>query len=519
MAASISPTVSVVMSAYNLERFVGETIESVLRQTYADFEFIIVDNGSADNTAATIRNYADSRIKLLTEPINLGPSLGVDRAIQHSQGKYVALLAADDLWMPEKLARQVAYLNENPETGGVFTGVRLIDEMGHAFTDSTNYYYKIFEQPNRSRYEWLRHFFRHGNCLCAVSSLIRRTSVNGEWYRAEMLQLSDFELWIRVVLQSDIHIIQEPLTCFRIRSGEANTSGSRMDVGMRCAFEAFTRIAPLFILPPVLQAIHLIFPELGADAVTWNDSLKQWHLAGLFEKHSEEAWRLFGLTLQSQLLAGPTSRAELMEALGPRVFSQHFRDAGVASPIGLPACRAQIYWPVNGEFLESHSLFQPYEDAVHTSTVFSIPVAQKESVFRFDPCDSIGTVHIREIIVFPQSDPCSRITLGNADLLSYQGCAKVEPNELRFVTFWNPQMLFQLPARLSGEQITVEIHLMHSFSTGELENVLAHLRYERDALRNEREIMSNAIKEYNSGSWFKRALHKVRFHLQSTPAT
>lgn len=516
MAASISPTVSVVMSAYNLERFVGETIESVLRQTYSDFEFIIIDNGSEDNTAAIIRGYTDHRIRLLSEPINLGPSLAVNRAIEHSQGKYLALLAADDLWMPEKLAHQVAFLDDHPETGAIFTTVKPIDENGHAFADPKHFYFTIFEQPNRQRHEWLRHFFREGNCLCAVSSLVRRSAVSGEWFRPEMLQLSDFELWIRIVLESDIHVIQEKLTCFRIRSGDANTSGSRVDVGMRCAFEAATRIAPLLIRPPVLEAIHLIFSEFGADASGWNVSLKKWRLAGLFIEHPWEAWRLFGLTLQSDLLADVNSRRELMVTLGPRAFSEHFRTVGVASPIGLPACRAQIYWPLNGAFSEGLSSFQPYEEGIFTRLVFTIPLGAGESMFRFDPCDSIGTVFIREITLCSPSDSEERFVLNNADLQSYDGCARLDPHELRFATFWNPNLIFRLPGGLCGKQVKVEITLLHSLSTVELQNVVTNLRMERDTILHEREAMLSAVRRYNSHSWWKRALHKVRFHARET---
>ena len=497
------------MAAYNLGHFIGETIESVLRQTYADFEFIIVDNGSEDNTAAVIFGYNDPRIKVLSEPINLGPSLAVNRAIELSHGKYVALLAADDLWAPEKLARQVAFLDSHSETGAVFTTARPIDEDGRTFADPNHCYFSVFEQPNRSRHEWLRHFFQHGNCLCAVSSLVRHSSVSGEWYRAEMLQLSDFELWIRIVLQFDIHIIQEKLTCFRIRSGEANTSGSRVDVAMRCAFEAATRIAPLFIRPPVLEAIHLIFPELGVHAAGWTDSLKKWHLGRLFTEHALESWRWFGLTLQSDLLADLASRAELMHTLGPLAFSQHFRSVGISSPIGLPPCRAQIYWPLDGNFMEALSSFQPYEDGILTRVIFTIPLGQGESVFRFDPCDGAGIVSIKDIVVCSESNPEQRFVLNHTNLASYSGCARLAPNELRFTTFWDPSLIFCVPNELSGRQIKVEVFLAHSHSTAELQTFVANLREERDALH-------HAIERYNRRSWLKRALHTVPLPTRGT---
>lgn len=504
MTSSASPAVSVVMAAYNLEKFVGETIESVLRQTYADFEFIIIDNGSKDKTADIIRAYSDPRIKLLSEPINLGPSLAVNRAIEQSRGEYLALLAADDLWAPEKLARQIAFMNDHAETGAVFTTAQPIDEKGCAFGDATHFYFRIFEQPNRSRHEWLRHFFQNGNCLCAVSSFVRRSVVSGDWYRPEMLQLSDFELWIRILLGSGIHVIQEKLTYFRIRSGDTNTSGARLDVSMRSTFETATRIAALFVQPAALDEIHLIFPEIGALTAGRSNRVKKWHLAGLFAEHSWESFRLFGLMLQSDLLADATSREELMSALGPSVLSRHFHAVGVASPIGIPSCRAQIYWPLNGEFAESRSSSQSYEDGVLARMAFTIPIREGESTLRFDPCDGMGMIWLKEIRIRSGADGGTVMALTNGDLLSHEGCVRLDSEQLHFATTWNPRLVFRLPAGIGDKKVKVEAVLLHSNSTGALQDALTSVRDERDNLR-------TAIKQYNSRSWLHRAFHKVRF--------
>jgi glycosyltransferase involved in cell wall biosynthesis len=312
------PVVSIVMPAYNLGQFVGQAIESVLAQTFRDFELVIIDNGSTDNTAEVIRSHTDARIKFLQEPANLGPSLAVNIAILHSIGKYVALLAADDFWMPEKLARQVAYLDSHPNAGAVFSLASVVDEKGDSFSDGNHAYSRVFEQPNRERHEWLAHFLKNGNCLCAVSSLARRSVVHGEWYRPEMLQLSDFELWIRIVLKSDIHIIQERLTCFRVRAHGANTSGTRLDVLRRCAFEEASRIAPLFVSAEALKMAHLIFPEIGYESVSLPASVKKWRIAKYFTGHDREPWRLFGLMLQAELLADVSSRDKLVSISGRR---------------------------------------------------------------------------------------------------------------------------------------------------------------------------------------------------------
>lgn len=495
------------MAAYNLATYVEETIQSVLSQTYRDFEFIIVDNGSTDTTGEILRDYKDSRIRVLTEKCNLGPSLAVNRAIENSQGKYVALLAADDLWMPDKLARQVAYLNDNPDTGAVFSIVQLIDERGQPFSDSSHSYFSVFEQPNRTRIEWLRHFFLYGNCLCAVSSLVRRSAVNGEWYRPEMLQLSDFELWLRIVLDSEIHVIQDQLTKFRIRANEANTSGLRIDATMRCAFEAATKIAPLFIHPYILDSAHLIFPEIGSQIQNQNLILKKWHLAKLFTDNLSESWRWFGLTLQSELLSDTVSRNELLNSIGPQAFAQHFGSVGISSPIGHPACRAQIYWPLNGVFVESLSLAQSFEFGIPTPIAFSIPLALGESVFRFDPCDGAALVCIEKIVVFSEMDSEQPFFLDHTNLLSYTGCTQLTPDSLRFATFWDPSLIFRLPNELSGQQLRVVFHLQLSHSTKVFRSYIDNLLNERDAL-------NSSIEQFKRKSWLARAFHD--FPVQTT---
>ena len=466
------PAVSVVMPAYNLAKFVGQSIESVLSQTYGDFELVIIDNGSTDNTADVIRSYKDERIKFLKVPSNLGPSLAVNIAIGHSTGKYVALLAADDYWTPEKLARQTAYLDSHPDTGAVFSLASVVDEEGNLFSDDKHVYGRVFEQPNRARHEWLVHFYKYGNCLCAVSSLVRRSVVEGDWYRPEMLQLSDFELWIRVVLRAGIHVVQEKLTCFRIRSHEANTSGVRLDVLRRCAFEECVRIAPLFVSGEALGMLHLVFPELGGESVGWSAVQKRWRLAGLFAGHEREAWRIFGLTLQADLLGNAASRDELVQSLGAAVFSEHFQASGKAAPFEIRRCLAKIYWPEVGGFSEARSAGVEYLPGRWVRLIFSIPAGRTQAVLRVDPCEGSGAVELKNIAITKASDAGSRRLLGSATLLSHAGCQWVDANRLLFVAFSDPQLVFRMPEGWGDAQVTLEVDLMCTPDIGDALNAI-----------------------------------------------
>src|SRR5690625_4333075 len=106
--------VSVITPAYNAERFIEETIESVLQQTYSEWEMIIVDDRSTDNTVAIIERYVkkDDRIKLIELPDNSGSAVARNTAMDHARGRYLAFLDSDDLWLPEKLERQLKFMQE-----------------------------------------------------------------------------------------------------------------------------------------------------------------------------------------------------------------------------------------------------------------------------------------------------------------------------------------------------------------------------------------------------------------------
>ena len=167
------PRVSIVIPSYNHEKFVRECIQSVLDQTYQDFEIVITDDGSPDGTVNVIKEFDDSRIQLYTHAENKGACIAINNCIQKATGEYIAVLCSDDAWEPSKLEKQVQYLDSHPETGAVFTKVVLVDEEGNPIgpEDYKNFY--IFEKENRSRYEWLKFFFYSGNCLCHPSVLIR----------------------------------------------------------------------------------------------------------------------------------------------------------------------------------------------------------------------------------------------------------------------------------------------------------------------------------------------------------
>jgi glycosyltransferase involved in cell wall biosynthesis len=233
--------VSVILTSYNHAKYLREAIESVLNQTFTDFELIIWDDASTDESWAIIQSYTDLRIRAFRNEINQRGVSNVNRAIsEETKGKYIAIHHSDDIWEPQKLEKQVNFLDENPHIGAVFSNVLAIGENGEPFDDESHLYYSIFDQPNRSRYEWLNFFFYHGCAVCHPSVLILRQCYDDcGLYRYGLAQSADFDMWVRLCLKYDIHVLPEKLIRFRVRNNEMNTSGNRSEVRIRWQFEVF----------------------------------------------------------------------------------------------------------------------------------------------------------------------------------------------------------------------------------------------------------------------------------------
>lgn len=223
------PTVSVIIPSYNHEKFVAECIQSVLHQTFEDFEIIITDDASTDRTVEVIEQFKDQRIKLFKHAVNQGVSVAANNCIHHSSGKYIAWMSSDDVWYPNKLEVQVQYLEGHPGVGVVFGEVDWIDEAGNLITDPQFPYLNIFNAANRPRVEWLQYFFLQGNCLSLPCSLIRRECfLQVGLFDPTYAKIQDLDLWIRICLRYPIAVLDENLIQNRWIGDESNASGKTL---------------------------------------------------------------------------------------------------------------------------------------------------------------------------------------------------------------------------------------------------------------------------------------------------
>lgn len=265
------PQVSVVIASYCHAAYVREALESVLAQSFEDFEIVITDDGSPDTTVDAIRSVHDARIHLEALPVNRGACVAMNHSLSRARGSYIAILNSDDIFLPGRLQAQVEFLDTHPHVGAVFGYPEIIDERGAHFADVNHKDYSVFRVGNRDRYAWLRYFFDHGNCLCHPTLMIRRDCYDlVGTYDARLAQVPDLDLWIRLAARFEIHVMPESMVRFRIRDSQMNASAARPEVIRRDAWER-SRVLEHYCRMP-LGTLHRAFPEMvdsGMSAAGW----------------------------------------------------------------------------------------------------------------------------------------------------------------------------------------------------------------------------------------------------------
>ncbi|HEX5839671.1 MAG TPA: glycosyltransferase, partial [Anaerolineales bacterium] len=279
-----------------------------------DFDLIIWDDGSTDGSWQIIQSYTDPRIRAFqnTDKQRGSPVRMVVEGLE--TGEYIAIHHSDDAWESSKLEKQIAFLGAHPGIGAVFTDIIPIGEDGEPFTDTSRFNYTVFAQPNRSRFEWLNHFFYRGNALCHPSVLIRRICYQEcGLYRYGMLQLADFDLWVRLCLKYEIHVLPEKLFRFRVRGNMANSSSGSRENRIRSAFEYFLVLDHYRKLQSYEEIVRT-FPS--AEQYNRPEGFDAGFALGMtaLESGPFVFHRLFGLQLLFETLNDP-SRAEKVRQL------------------------------------------------------------------------------------------------------------------------------------------------------------------------------------------------------------
>lgn len=221
--------VSIVMPNFNSARYIENSIQSVLNQTFTDFELIIVDDCSTDNSREIIEKFDDQRIKKVYSKKNRHVAFTVNKGVALAKGDYIARIDSDDIWEESKLEKQVDFMDRNPDIGACFTKVHIINHDGIVADTENQALCQLFNDvENKSQIEWLKYFFYKGNCLCNPSVLIRKKVLekNRDFYDISYVPAQDFELWTRLLRKSPIHIMDEKLTFYRWENSADKISGN-----------------------------------------------------------------------------------------------------------------------------------------------------------------------------------------------------------------------------------------------------------------------------------------------------
>lgn len=272
----MNKNISVLTTLFNHERFIKEALESALAQTLPPTEIIVQDDASTDRSLESARSFSNKAVHVFGAPYNLGGANTV-KAMSACSGDLIAVLNSDDAWLPEKLEKQYAILQASPQTGAVFTHVTTINEFGNPWSKGAGQ--QPFEFQNRSRHEWLRHFFRVGNPFCASSALVRRQCFDKLGpLDGSLVQLQDLDMWVRIAVAGyELHVIEQPLTLYRVMGDSSNMSSALS--GNRAAnFFEYARTLRNYWQLSSLEELRCVFPEIKI-AERADDSLTLFYLA------------------------------------------------------------------------------------------------------------------------------------------------------------------------------------------------------------------------------------------------
>lgn len=219
MVSDFSPNVSVIIPTYNREVLIIETIHSVLCQTYKDFEIIVVDDGSIDNTQKVIKDIGDSRVKYIFENHRGVPAATRNTGIRNAQGQYIAFVDSDDLWLPDKLERQLFVMEK-------FSDIALVYAQAVSWSEGV-----ISREPlpkpslAKSGFIFRDLFLR--NFIPSLTVMVRKKIFDTVGYFDEdpdLIAAEDYDLWLRTARIARVYFMPEIVAKYRIHSGNISAN-------------------------------------------------------------------------------------------------------------------------------------------------------------------------------------------------------------------------------------------------------------------------------------------------------
>lgn len=256
-----SPRVSIITPAFNAAGYIDETIQAVQAQTVRDWEWLIVDDGSIDDTAVIVEAVNDSRIRLIREEHSGLPAVARNVALARSRAKYIAFLDADDLWVNDKLALQLAYLDTLQDVGLVFSTYYHWDAQ---LVEPVPIVPNTAELPNPGKYFAIQY---RQNVIGNSTVVVRRELLDMHGGLDEdpaQRGTEDYELWLRLAPHTLFGYIEQPLVWYRVHASGISGKRTRMVAGRMLAMDkALERETTLYGDP------LLVNRRMSAEKLTW----------------------------------------------------------------------------------------------------------------------------------------------------------------------------------------------------------------------------------------------------------
>lgn len=401
--------ITVILTSYNHEKFLKQSIDSILNQTYKDIELIIVDDCSTDQSWEIICEYKKQYPEIITlrHEFNWGGGTVEDTVKNYASGDYIAVHHSDDVWEIDKLQKQIEVIKEHPECVAVFTNAVAINDEGEIYEDKNGFYYDLFSVENRSREEWLHHFFYNGNCLCHPSILIKKSIYEEDgFFRKGLRQIPDFVKWIQICKKHEIYVIPDKLVKFRIHAEGKNTSGMRADTQIRSSVELFLMLNEYLDIREKDEFVK-IFPE--AKKYCEGNFFSTEYVLGRIctEPGMPPYTRIFGNQLLYRVLNIP-EQAQIISEQYHYSYRDFIVNNGKYDIFGmLPPLFEQtrtLYWDCGHGFNEKDSIYELYtlSESVGFKLCFSLKSGYKKEIknLRFDPCEGImSRVKLMNVLV------------------------------------------------------------------------------------------------------------------------
>lgn len=253
------PKISVLMSVYNSAGYLREAVDSILQQSIPDFEFVIIDDGSTDDTAALLATYTDPRIVLLRNPQNIGLTHSLNRGLEVLRGDYVARMDADDISLSDRFERQLAYLDEHSEVGLVGCNMASIDADGNPLYGGR----PEFASGAADTYiRWMLHW---ANPIPHVTIMARRQFWVQERYNPQYNTVEEFELWTRLIQKTHFARMPEVLVQRRIVDTSVTRTRRPEQIALHCQLVQ-RELQRLFGKPVSPQAIESFVRLIGSES-------------------------------------------------------------------------------------------------------------------------------------------------------------------------------------------------------------------------------------------------------------